>query len=106
MISDERMEKALHFLVETDRAVAEAEGAMLRAEYHHELVVDRALLLSGGGSVADRKASAAVSQDAQDAHERYLTALVELKALRAKRETEAQVIGVWRTQESSRRVAG
>lgn len=98
------MEKALRYLAETDGAVAEAEAAVERAEYRHGLIKDR-IFLTASGTVAERQATAGSSNEALAAHEDYLAALVAHKQLRAKRETESQVIGVWRTQESSRRLA-
>lgn len=101
-ISSDRMEKALRFLAETDDEVAEAEGEMQRAEYKHSLVKDR-IFLTSDGTVAERNARAGCASEALEAHESYVQALIKVKQLRAKRETESQVIGVYRTQEASRR---
>jgi len=103
MISEDRMTAALTYLATTDLPFAEAEAAVLRAEYLHELVKDRVFLTSTG-TVAERQAQANSSEDAIRTHEEYLAAVVRHKQMRAKRETESQVIGVYRTQESSRRL--
>lgn len=102
MISSERMEKALRFLAETDDEVAAGEGDLLRAEYKHGLIKDR-IFLTSEGTVAERQARAGSSNEAMTAHEEYISALVALKKLKAKRQTEEQIIQVWRSQESSRR---
>lgn len=102
MISQDRMEKALRFLAETDEVVAELEGEMLRTEYRHGLVKDR-VFLTCEGTIAERQARAESSNDALAAHEEYISSLVSLKKIKAKRATEEQVIQVWRSQESSRR---
>lgn len=102
-VSSERMEKALRFLAETDDEVAAAEGDVLRAEYKVDLIKDRVFLTSEG-TVAERQARAGVSNERMVAYEEYVSALVALKKLKAKRATEEQVIAVWRSQESSRRV--
>ena len=101
-ISSERMEKALHYLVETDDTVAEAEGEMQSAEYKHGLVKDR-IFLTSEGPVAERNARAGCSSEALEAHTNYIHWLVRVKQLKAKRETESQVIAIYRTQEASRR---
>lgn len=101
-LTAERMEKALRFLAETDDEVAEAEGDMQRAEYKHGLVKDRIFLVSEG-TVAERNARAGCNAEAMESHETYIQALIKVKQLRAKRETESQIIAVYRTQEASRR---
>ncbi len=102
MISQDRMEKALRYLAETDESVSEAEGELLRAEYLSKLVEDR-LFLSSVGTVAERQAKAGSSHELAEARESYVQALVTLKKLKAKRVTEEQIIQVWRSQEASSR---
>jgi len=102
MISQDRMEKALKYLAETDAEVAQAEGDVLSAEYKVDLVKDR-IFLTSEGTVAERQARAGVSNETLTAHTEYVSALVALKRLKAKRATEAMILETWRTQEASRR---
>jgi hypothetical protein len=96
------MEKALRYLAETDDTVAEAEGELQASEYLFSLVKDR-IFLTSEGTVAERNARAGCANESLEAHQKYIHALIRLKQIKAKRETESQVIGVYRTQEASRR---
>jgi hypothetical protein len=102
MITVERVEKSLAYLATTDADVAEAEGEMLRAEYRCDLIKDR-IFLTATGTVAERQAKAGSANELAEAQENYIQALITVKKLKAKRQTEDQVIQVWRSQESSRR---
>ena len=103
MISDERMEKALRFLAETDDDIANAEGDVLRAEKLVEMIKDK-LYLAAEGSVADRKAKANVAAEVAPHEMAHIEALVKHRQLKSKRETEKLVIEVWRTFQANRRM--
>lgn len=103
MISDDRMEKALRFLAETDDDIANAEGELLRAEKLVEMVKDK-IYLASEGSVADRKAKANVSSEVAPLDMAHIEALVKHRQLRSKRDTEKLVIEVWRTFQANRRM--
>jgi hypothetical protein len=103
MISDDRMEKALRFLAETDDELAEAEADLLRAEKLVEKVTDK-IFLTSDGSVADRKARASVSSELAPLEESQIQALVKHRQIKAKRDTEKLVIEVWRTYQANRRM--
>jgi hypothetical protein len=102
MISEDRMEKALRFLSETDQDVAEAKGEILRLETLLKRVGYR-LYLSAEGSIEARKAAAGSSPETAKLEEELVAAVVKYEGLRAKRDTESNVIEVWRSLESSRR---
>lgn len=102
MITTDRVEKSLRYLAESDELVAEAEGVVMKAQYLCELIKDRVFLTSEG-TVAERQARAGSSSELVKAQMEHVEAIVNLKKLKAKRATEEQIIGVYRTQEASRR---
>lgn len=102
MISQDRLEKALRYLAETDEPIAEAKGEIQRLENLIKRVNYR-LFLSASGSVEARKAEAGKSEETARLEEELVSATVKYEGLKAKRDTEATVIDVWRTLESSRR---
>jgi hypothetical protein len=102
MISAERVEAAIHFLVDTDSDVAYAEGEVMRLERKIERIKDN-LYLSEDGTVPERKAKANRHPEVAVLEDEYVDALVKFKALKAKRDTARVEIEVWRSFESSRR---
>ena len=102
MINQDRLEKALRYLVETDHEVAEAKGEILRIEQLLKRVNYR-LFLSAAGSIEARKAEAGKSSETAVLEQELVDAVVKYEGLKAKRETEDKIIDVWRTMESSRR---
>jgi hypothetical protein len=102
-ISDDRRDKAIRYLAETDSELAELEGETMRKEYMLDLVKDRAFLV-GDGNNAERLAKANTSADASRAHEEWVQAVVAFKRIKAKRETERVVWETWRSENSNRRV--
>ena len=103
MISDERRDKAIRYLAETDSELAELEGETMRREYMLDLVKDHAFLTTDGNN-AERQAKANTSADASRAHEEWVQAVVAFKRIKAKRETERVVWETWRSENSNRRV--
>jgi hypothetical protein len=102
MITDERREKAIRYLAETDLDCAELEGEQLRREYILDLVKDRVFLTSSG-NVREREATANTSAETQRAHEEWIQALVRFKHMKAKRQTEAMICDQWRSENANRR---
>jgi len=102
MISDERKERSLIYLAETDEACADLEGDVARKEYMLDLIKDRVFLTADGNN-AERQAIANTSGETTTAHEVWAQALVKLKHMKAKRTTEALVIDVWRSENANRR---
>lgn len=102
MISDERREKAMRYLAETDLECAELEGDEARREYLLEMIKDRAFL-TADGTVREREATANTSAEVQRAHEEWVQALVRFKHVKAKRQTEAMICDQWRSENANRR---
>lgn len=102
MISQERMEKALRYLAETDEPYAVEKADVERTEILRKRVRSRAFI-EESGTVAERQAKADIHADTLKADDEYIASMVAMEKLKAKRETEAKVIEVWRSLESSRR---
>jgi len=105
MITDDRRDKSIRYLAETDSEMAEAEGESMRREFMLDLVKDRCFLTSDG-SVAERNAKAGTAVDVSRAHEEWVQAIVAFKRIKAKRETERVVWETWRSENSNRRQGG
>ena len=101
-ISDERSEKALHYLVESDEKAAELKSDMERLEHMAKSMRDTAFLHLQG-SVAERTAAANVAPDVQKAWGEYFAAVRACNAVLNKRKTEELVIDCWRSVNSNKR---
>lgn len=102
MISDERREKAMRYLAETDLECAELEGEQVRREYLLDMIKDRCFL-TAEGNIREREATANTSAEVQRAHEEWVQSLVRFKHVKAKRQTEAMICDQWRSENANRR---
>jgi len=105
IVTQQRLEKALHFLAETDTENAQWRGAVLRTE--HMAKVAEALAyqqLDKSMTVEDRKRAVLLVPEVQKAHEEHFKAVTEAERLKARRQREVIVIELYRTMEASRRV--
>lgn len=102
MIDQARMEKAMDFLAETDEVLAQLKTNVRRAEYLLKRKEAHAFL-SCEGSVKLRESAAKVEADVVEAYDAHTDAMEQYEIVAAKRETEALIIEVWRSLESSRR---
>lgn len=100
-LTQDRMEKALRYLAETDEECAHLKTNVESFEFKAKAVKD-AIFLRLEGSVAERNAQAGSSDDYNDAMDTYFGSLKEYEAMRNKRSTETIVIDVWRSLNSSR----
>jgi len=103
-ISDERMERALRYLAETDELVAEAKTQVVRLEFLAKRVRARVFLTAPGDTVREREAYTETTEDVKDVDETQVQAILAYEKLRAKRTTEELVIEAWRSLNASRRV--
>lgn len=102
MISNDRLEKALTYLSQTDEQSAKLKADVARREYACDLTRRRVFLLATGG-VEERKAFAEVHEDVQRAESERADAILAYEKIKARRTTEALVVDVWRSIEASRR---
>jgi hypothetical protein len=102
LISDERAQKALVYLAETDESCADAKADMERAEFKAKAVKNETFLHSTG-TVAERQAFAECSVAHREALDDYFGAIRRYSAIANKRETERIVMDTWRTVQANRR---
>ena len=102
MISEERAEKALRFLVDTDETCAAAKADVERAEYAYKRTKEMVFIYADG-TVAERQATATMHAKSKEAHEHYVACLAAYGHIANKRETERIVLDTWRTICANRR---
>ena len=102
MITSDRLQKALTYLAETDESCAEAKAQVERCAYtcKHARALEFQI---AEGSIEARKAAAEVSAAVQKAEDQRIAAIIAYEKLKAKRETEALIVDVWRSLNASRR---
>ncbi len=103
MISEDRAEKALRFLVDTDERCAMAKGEVERAEFAYKRIRE-SVFTHADGTVAERQATAAQHPKTVDAHEDYIKALQMYAYIANKRDTEKIVLDVYRTISANKRM--
>jgi len=104
MVSDEKMERALEYLADTDERVAHLHADCLRAEYLADVAESLAYKMAEG-TVEDRKREAKATQAVKDAKDKYFAAVVAYEAMRAKRKRAELTVDVWRSINANRRMA-
>lgn len=103
MISDNRAEKAITYLAETDK-----EHARLKAEYYAKESLTKTVLAyefsSSKSSAQEAKKMDAYASEAYVAHiEALKTLQIDLQQMYNKRDTEKIVVDMWRTQAANLR---
>lgn len=101
-ITDERAEKALRFLAETDAECGELRAETERAEFKAKAIKD-AIFRHAEGTVAERTAHAGASDEYREAMDDYFACLSRYDAMKNKRGTEAIVLDTWRTIQANQR---
>jgi hypothetical protein len=102
VISEERADKALEYLVGTDKEAAELKGQMLIKEQLCKVARAEAFR-KATGSVESRKAEAETSIAVAAADGEFNEATVEYETVRNRRSTAVTIIDMYRTEEASRR---
>jgi len=102
LISDKRLEQALTYMATTDATAAELKGDVERAEYRCKLARAREFI-TAEGSVEARKAAAEMSESVQQVEDERCRLIVEYEKVKAKRQTEALIIDVWRSLNANQR---
>ena len=92
----DRAEKAVNYLAETDRQIAEVKALHERCKRQGKQVWS-AIFLRVDGSVEARKAQAEVHEEYQAAQAAEMTALKEYESLKNERETACVLIDFWRS---------
>ena len=102
MISDDRAEKALRFLVDTDESCALAKAEVERAEFIFKRTKEAVFTFSTG-TVAERQAEAIQHADTLAANDKLVEAIAAYAKIANKRDTERIVMDTWRTIQANRR---
>lgn len=102
-ISDNRMEKALAYLVNTDESCARAKSLMIGLEEQKRTVISIAMLASTEKSAAMKEVEARVSSEYIQWAGDYQKSVYEYEAMRNKRITEALCVEAWRSCNSNRK---
>ena len=92
----ERAERAVNYLAETDRKIAELKVLHEKCKRQNKRIW-AAIFLRVDGSVEARKAAAETHEDYQSAQAAEMTALKEYEALKNERETACVVVDFWRS---------
>ena len=93
----------LTWLSGNDMSFAEAKSNLENAEIVQRRVRDRMFLQSDEDTVAERKAEAECSEEAQAADDAYVSAKLVFEKMKAKRESAGRWYDLFRTLEASRR---
>ena len=102
-LTEDRVERAMAIMAETDGQHAQCKVSMLRAE--QKIKSTKALVYAAlSGSVEDRKQAAERDERVEAAWEAYFARVQDYELLKAKREHECRVIELYRTLASSRRM--
>ena len=102
MISDERVEKAMTYLAETDEPAAIAK-AKAKALEQYGKTVKAFGFLDARGTVAEREARALTSKQYEKYLVDYENAVMEAERYANKRASEAGIREVWRSLQANRR---
>jgi hypothetical protein len=103
MISEERCEKALRYLAETDEQAAELKADVDRSEYKAK-AMKAACFLTLAGTVAEREAQSQANDSVKQAYEAHFKAIRDYQAVANKRALQVLVVEVWRSLQANRRV--
>lgn len=102
MISNDRLQKALTYLAETDEPCAKAKSLMIGLEKQEKTILAMHFL-GNSGAVEERKARAQVTPQYQSWRETYEQAVLDFELYRNKRTTEELIVEVWRSVNANRR---
>jgi len=106
MISDEKRDKALTYLAETDISAAEARADVERQEYILKQIKAAAYLDSMESTIDAKKADVEIDQSVLDQKENCIQSLIDYQGVANKRETARLIIEVWRSENANRRQGG
>ena len=101
-ISDDRLQKSLIYLSETDEPAAKAR-ALVKALEQRRKTVKAFAFLSASGTMAEKEAQAYASPEYEEVTEAIENAVADSELYFNKRSTESLVVEVWRTTQANRR---
>jgi hypothetical protein len=102
MITEDRVQKALTYLAETDSHLAELAVDVERQHYKLK-EIKASLFTCSDGNIEQRKAYAETAEPTQDAITNYLDSLQLYKSMENKRKTEELIVRLFQTESANRR---
>lgn len=102
MISDDKLQKALIYLAETDESCAKARGLLAGLDRQAK-TVKAVEFLNSPGNVSERNEMAYSSQRYVDHTIKIENATVDYEIMRNKRLTAELIVEVWRSENANRR---
>jgi len=102
MISDNRVEQAVTYLVETDLSAAEARGRMEQLAKLEKTVLAYAILSSDASGQQAKEAEARTDSSYEDWVKDYHESVEAYHGFLNKRNTEHSIIDLWRSFNSNR----
>ena len=103
MISEERLQKALTYLANTDEPYAKARAYLDAMKVREKTVLATSYLNISGGTVAEKDHKARESKAYEEWQKNYEDAVYDHEIMRNKRSTEALIVEVWRTESANQR---
>ena len=102
VITDAYAEKALEYLNSTAKQYGEVCG-LVELQAHNIKIYRSLAFLEASGTVAEREATAWVSQMVRDAIETHSNAVAEKLTISTKLKSASLTVDIWRTQAASNR---
>ncbi len=102
MISEDRLQKALTYLAETDQSMGKAKAFMMEVEKLEKMIISYNMLESTQKSNPLKESEARTSQGYKEWLAKYSSAVEDYQTLYNKRNTEITIVEVWRSLNSSR----
>jgi len=102
MISEDRLQKALTFLAQTDEDAAKAKALMIGLEKQEKSIL-AAAFMDAEGTVAERDARSRLDPLYKEWRDKYEEAVTVYEHTRNKRITEALMVEVFRTMSANQR---
>ena len=103
MISEDRLQKAITYLAETDELASELKTDVDRKDYAIKMT-EAAIVVHSEGAMELRKATAKDSDAYKQAVDNYLNAVNRYNDVNNKRKTELLITEIWRSLNANRRL--
>lgn len=103
IIDDAKVQKAIDYLVKTDKTCAEAKSLMEFLSESRKSVKADLYLVSGGSSSAEKEQMAYADNDYKDHIQKYKDAVYQYEIQRNRRESARLIIECWRTEQANMR---
>lgn len=103
LVTEDRVDRALGYLCETDREMAAWKGMVLRTEHTAKVAEAMAFKLSEGSSAEERKQLSRTTPEVLKKWEEHFEAVTQYETVKARREREILIVDLYRTESANRR---